>query len=266
MNIQPLHYNDVALLTELQPAGWGDILPTIACYTNTAFCFPMKATSDNKITGIGTAIIHNEVAWLAHIIVHPHYRNQGIGRFITQTLVDNVQAKNCDTIYLIATDLGEPVYRKIGFETETEYLFFKDIKADPDLVTADKIIAYTDDLKIPLARLDRQVTGEDRLFHLEEHLSDGYVYQHNNVMEGFYLPSFGEGLIIANTPSAGIELMKLRMTTKENAAFPVDNIKASTFMHQHNYHAFKRASRMRLGTKRAWEPAHLYNRIGGNLG
>ena len=65
------------------------------------------------------------MVWLAHINVQPGNRNHGLGKLITQFLVDEAQAKNCDTIYLIATDLCEPVYKKVGFETETDYLFLK---------------------------------------------------------------------------------------------------------------------------------------------
>src|SRR5688572_32638579 len=39
-----------------------------------------------------------------------------------------ISVQQCETIYLIATELGAPVYEKCGFETETEYLYFKDLK------------------------------------------------------------------------------------------------------------------------------------------
>ncbi|MBL0009542.1 MAG: GNAT family N-acetyltransferase [Saprospiraceae bacterium] len=100
-------------------------MPAIQFYITSDFCFPIKVSIDHKIAGTGTAIIHHDVAWLAHIIVHPDFRNQGIGKLITESLVKMAHAKSCDTLYLLATELGEPVYRKIGFETETEYLFFK---------------------------------------------------------------------------------------------------------------------------------------------
>ena len=125
MEIQDLKQSEVGLLIDLQPQGWRDISPIFDFYSKSAFCFPVKATIDNKIVGIGTTVIHNDIAWLAHIIVHHDNRNKGIGQLITQTLVDSSKAKKCHTIYLIATDLGAPVYEKIGFETETEYLFFR---------------------------------------------------------------------------------------------------------------------------------------------
>ena len=172
--LQPLEHSDINLITGLQPEGWQDITSIIDFYTKSSFCFPIKVIIDKKIVGIGTAIIHNDVAWLGHIIVHPDNRNQGIGKMITQALVDNVWRKNCDTIYLIATDLGEPVYKKIGFETETEYLFFKDIKPDGSWIPSENIVACTDDFKKQIARLDKEISGEDRLLHLEPYFEDAF--------------------------------------------------------------------------------------------
>lgn len=266
LDIRTLEYSDIDLITSLQPTGWSDITPAIQFYTNSTFCFPIKATIDGKIVGIGTAIIHEDIAWLAHIIVHPENRNQGIGKLISQTLVESSHSKNCNTIYLIATDFGEPVYKKIGFETETEYLFFKGIKPNRSWTTSKNIISFTDQFKTQIINLDQQVSGEFRLVQLEQHLMNGFVFQQNNIIEGFYLPTFGEGLIIAKTNIAGLELMKLRLTAKENAAFPIDNLSATEFMRQNKFEKFKIAKRMRLGMKRLWHPTGIYNRIGGNLG
>lgn len=267
MTIETLNKNDVSSLNELEPAGWGSILPAHEFYTsNTDFCFPIRINNDTKIVGIGTAVIHNDVAWLAHIIVHAENRNQGIGRLITQSLVNNSQAKNCDTIYLIATDLGAPVYTKAGFETETEYLFFKDIKAEESWKISNCIVPFHPDHKATIAEIDKLITGEDRLFHLEKHFQDGFVYHSNDGIEGFYLPTFGEGLILAKTKDSGIELMKMRFTNHDNASFPIDNIDAVDFLYKCGYKEFKTAKRMRLGKQRDWTPSNIYNRIGGNIG
>ena len=110
-------------------------------------CFPFKASIENKIVGIGTTILHHETAWLAHIIVHPEYRNRGIGKMITQALVDHSYSKGRKTIYLIATELGLPVYRRLGFESETEYTIFKSKGTREILPISEQIIAYNNMLQ-----------------------------------------------------------------------------------------------------------------------
>jgi GNAT superfamily N-acetyltransferase len=266
MDIQTLGHKDVELLGDLQPLGWEDILPFYNFYTNAAFCFPIKVIIDQKIVGIGTTIIHHDIAWLGHIIVHPDFRNKGIGSGITQQLVDSLQTRHCNTIYLIATDLGAPVYEKLGFETDTEYLFFKDIKVEQSLKISEHIIPYLDEFKEKIANIDRRVSGENRMFRIEQHLETGYVYHKDNVIEGYYLPTFGEGLIIADTSSAGIELMRLRLSKNGTACFPANNLSALDYLYQLNYKEYKIAKRMRLGMKRSWHPENIYNRIGGNIG
>jgi len=266
MDIESLSENDLQHIPSLIPPGWDTAIPAIQFYTNSVFCFPFKAMIDNKLAGTGTAIIHHDVAWLAHIIVHSDFRNQGIGRRITQYLVEFIHGKGLETIYLLATELGEPVYRKIGFEAETEYITYRREMQNEVYVDAGNIITYTDHLKEQISMIDRLVSGEDRLFHLETHLSNGFVYVVNNNVEGYYLPTMGDGLIIATTGKAGQALMSLRLTTKDFAVFPIDNVSAATFIQQHPFTEVRRQKRMRLGTKRNWQPEHIYNRIGGNLG
>lgn len=265
MNIETLEHGDLPLIAALQPEGW-DIISTIESYLTIDFCFPIKVTIENRIAGIGTTIIHNDVAWLAHIIVHPDFRNRGIGKFITESLVEIAKANHCDTIYLIATELGEPIYKKIGFEAETEYLSFKGEKINEASSKTENIVAIQSDFVQQISILDRKVSGEDRMFHLEPFLEGGFVYVKNDNILGYYLPSFGDGLIIANNHTAGIELMMLRLTTRDFAVFPQENVHATALMHQHHFAVFRTQKRMRLGQKRDWVPTNIYNRIGGNLG
>lgn len=266
MQVQPLEQIDLIHIPDLLPPGWDTAMPSITFYTTSHFCFPLKVVVDRVIAGTGTAIIHKDVAWLAHIIVHSDYRNQGIGQFITRKLVDIAKAKNCVTIYLLATELGEPVYSKVGFVPETEYLLFKgEIQSDKELISKH-IVACTPDFKKQISLLDRQVSGEDRMFHLEPHMSSGYVYLEKDKVIGYYLPALGDGLIIASTKEAGQELMRMRLTSKDFAVFPKDNIPATEFIQLHHFKETRRQRRMRYGQHRKWEPAMMYNRIGGNLG
>ncbi len=64
-------------------------------------------------------------AWLAHIIVDPEYRKRGIGSLIVCQLLDFLKNSGCETVSLIATELGYSVYKKAGFVEQTEYAFFE---------------------------------------------------------------------------------------------------------------------------------------------
>lgn len=266
LSIQALKSSDLPVISEFQPEGWSDIIPPFLSYLSSPFCFPVKVITNGNIVGIGASIIHEDVAWLAHIIVHPEYRNQGIGRFLTEYLLENVLNRNCKTIYLIATTLGEPIYKKVGFVAETEYLFFKKLSHDFKSESSPHILPYTDLFRSEIATMDRLVSGENRFLHLEKHLVDSFVFRKEKHIEGFYIPNLGDGLIIAKTDSAGLALLKKRLSDREIAVFPVDNTAATAFLRKNTYQEFRRAKRMCFGKYRNWNPACIFNRIGGNLG
>ena len=267
MQIQTFTSNDIPFLTLLQPEGWPDIVPVYTFYDASPFCFPIKITIANELVGVGTTIMHNDVAWLAHIIVHNNYRNRGIGKLITRSLIDNIDERICKTIYLIATALGEPIYeKKAGFVTETAYLFYKNTLPFSNHIPSIHILPYDSLFYEQIQRMDQYVSGENRMFHFEQHLSESYVYVKNNQLEGYYIPDFHEGLIISNSSKAGIELMAKRFMSKENAVFPIDNIEAIAYMRIQGLEPFKTAKRMRLGEIRNVEYSNIFNRISGSIG
>jgi Acetyltransferase (GNAT) domain len=266
LKISVLEESELSLIAELQPPEWPSILPVIEFYTKSNYCFPMKVMQGDKIVGTGTAIHHHGTAWLAHIVTHSDHRNLGIGRLITQALVDDLTAKNFETIYLVATALGEPVYKKVGFETETEYVFFKGVRRNDAFELPSEILPFFEAVSAQIAALDRRVSGEERFFQLVPHLPAGCVYLENERVVGFYLPTYGDGLIIAEQPEAGLALMNFRLTMKDTAVFPVDNRIALEHIQQLGHQPIMHAKRMRLGKPRPWSPAEIYNRVGGNLG
>jgi GNAT superfamily N-acetyltransferase len=256
---------DLDAVAGLQPDGWPDIFPSIEYYCKSDFCFPVKATLGGKVVGTGTAIIHGHTAWLAHIIVRPDYRNAGIGSAITKALIELGQKNYCRSLLLIATTLGEPVYKKFGFEVETKYLFFDHGISQPPEASSE-ISAFQKRQEDALFELDRFVSGEDRKKLLHEHLNNTTVFVENNQLKGFYMPALGEGLIIADSPAAGLALMKLRTASTNKFCIPMQNKSALNFLSQHGFTEYRQASRMIFGEKVKWDGSKIYSRVGGNLG
>jgi GNAT superfamily N-acetyltransferase len=265
MQILPLNPSDLDLLPQIQPHDWADIRIPISSYLEPDYCFPFKAVIDDVLVGTGTAILHEKTGWLSTIVTHGQYRNQGIGKCMTEHLLAFLQNQNCEYIYLIATTLGEPVYNKVGFVTESRYSYFRDINLE-NLVISDNIIPYQSNYKQEIFELDALISGEDRSQHLAVFLSDSFVYLENEKVEGAYFPSFGDGLIVANTETGGLELMKKRFQKFKMASFPEENKTAHDFMSSSDYEPVMTHARMHFGKQMPWKPEGLYNRVGGNIG
>lgn len=264
--IQPLTSEDLPFIAPIQPDGWPDILPSIKFYCSSKFCFPLKATVNGTLAGIGTAIIFGKTAWLGHIIVHKDYRNNGIGTSVTQSLIDLVGKTSCRTILLIATSLGEPVYQKAGFEVQSQYLFLDDGNLQPSVNGTNHIRVFEKHYENALLELDHEVSGENRKELFEHHWANVHLYIENETLKGFYISTLGEGLIVAKNREAGQELMRAKYNSNKVFCLPVENEAGINFLASNGYKEYRKASRMILGSKIAWDGSKIYSRIGGNLG
>jgi GNAT superfamily N-acetyltransferase len=260
--LTPLDIEDVK---RLQPEGWPDIISSIEYYFKSRICFPFKAVLNGKVVGIGTAIIHGRTGWLAHIIVDKECRNAGIGTKITQHLIDYIKQTPCETMVLIATALGEPVYKKFGFETETEYVFLENGTL-PVVSKPIAVVPFESKYAEAIYNMDRLFYGEDRKILLDDFLLGSQLYVEKNLLKGFYIPALGDGLIEAETPEVGIALMNLRFETQKKFCIPIQNQMGLDYLMKNNFTVNRKAARMILGKKFSWEGAGIYNRIGGNLG
>lgn len=262
--IEKLSDKEAESLKKLQPEGWGDIVPVFMYYASKQFCTPIKVFMGEDIIGVGTAIVFGKTAWLAHIIVRQDHRNRGLGKEIVRKLLEITNTSKCDTVSLIATELGCPVYEKAGFRVQTEYVFF-DLENEED-IKAEYIEPLTPENVLLVMKMDEKISGEKRSCILSDKINDGFVYKKNAKIQGFFLPKMGEGLIIAENAEAGIELMKKKQTMKNKAVLPSDNLEGIKFLKSIGCAEKKRAKRMILGKEFPWQPDKLYGRIGGNFG
>jgi len=266
MKFERITRNDLPALKDLQPDDWGDIIPDMEFYLHYPFCNPVKATLNGRIVGIGTSIIFERSAWLAHIIVDSEFRNKGIGGEMVHHLLETLQEKSIDTCLLIATELGKPVYVKAGFNIVCEYLFFE--RRDPwiNCHVSENIVSFKEEYRSDIYELDKKMTGEDRIPLLTDYLKNALLYLENGSLQGFYLPGLKEGMIVACKENAGLELMKLKYPTVDKAVLPSDNQAGCQFLMQHGFIKSNTGTRMVYGKYTDWKPEMMYSRIGGNLG
>lgn len=258
---------DLELIPDLQPEGWLDITNDFRSYINLDFCYPVKASIDKTIVGVGNAIVFEKSAWLAHVIVRKDHRNCGIGLKIVERLLADVKGKSVDSVSLIATDLGEPVYIKAGFRIVSDYLSFKRDSPWIDQGVSERIEFYQDKFYADIMRIDHEISGERREPLIRKYLAGSYVYLDRDQIGGYYLPELGEGPVCATRPDAGVELMRIKYSKADRAVTPAENKTAIVFLQANGFVAAGiKGRRMVYGKDIPWQPEKYFSRIGGNYG
>ena len=267
LHFETIRNNDLKKIRHLQPEGWPDIVSEFEFYINSTFCNPIKTSVNNKIVGIGASVIFDNTAWIAHIIVDKDFRKKGIGYMIVESLLNKLKKDNIDTCILIATKIGKSVYLKSGFKIVSEYSYFKREKAWNNIPISKKIIQYKDEYYSMIIRLDKKISGENREGLLKDYIQNSMVFIDNNNVKGYYFPDLGEGLIVAETEEAGLELMKLKYAKVDNAVIPSENKVGIDFLKQTSFvESETKGTRMILGKDISWMSEKIFSRIGGNFG
>ncbi len=268
MEISSFQYTDIVLLKRIQPEGWSGLEPVFQYYLDASYCEPIKVTHKGDLLGVGVAILYPTTAWLAHIIVDENHRRQGIGHTIVEALLNLIKLKNIPTTILIATDLGYPVYKKIGFQKDTEYAFLKREKPwTLPSISSEFIVPYHEKYKTDVLSLDKKITGEKRMILLDEYLRTSFLYVKDEKVLGYSIPDLREGPIYAIDPEAGLAFMQLKFANTDRAILPIDNQIGIDFLLQNGFVPYDYTGiRMVYGQAYKWQASCFYNRIGGNLG
>lgn len=269
IEILKLEKEDLKYLKPLSPEGWGDITLVYQEHFNQDYFFPIKLVVEHKIVGIAELIVNKNIGWLGNIVVDKTFRNQGLGKILTERLIEMAKQKQCDSIYLLATPLGEFVYQKLDFIENGKYLFLKNVGIQKTNKVYNNIIPYESKYKKEILQLDLEAMGEDRSKVLSFYLEEGWIYKSEGQekINGFYLPNLTNGLIISNNQNAGFELIKKREAMGEDfIALPEQCVATIQFLKQRGYKEYRQATFMYLGKMKTWKPQMVFSRIGGYLG
>ena len=80
-------------------------------------CFGMEC--DGVLASTTTAVCYGcELAWIGMVLTHPEYRGRGLARGLMEHTLENLEARQVAWIKLDATDMGRPLYLRLGFEDE----------------------------------------------------------------------------------------------------------------------------------------------------
>lgn len=260
MEIRRLQEQEISMAREILPKSWGNDLPGLfkKNINNKSF-HPLGAFREGQIAAYGQAFIFEKTAWLGNINVKSGFREQGIGRSLTEELIDFCWGKGVRSINLIATAMGERLYKKLGFTEDTVYLFYKGACSE-EINNFVKKIEPVDQCTI--LDINYRVTGEVKDSLLTEYLATGYKYLNNdNEITGFFLPEFGNGLILAMDDEAGGELLKYKHLNKIGiTVLSEENERGVNFLEDMNFAKISKSKRMYLGEYTCWHPQNTFCR------
>jgi len=82
-------------------------------------CFGIEA--DGAIVASATVIAYGEaLAWIGMVLTLPEYRGRGFATLLMRRCLEFCDARGIRTVKLDATEMGRPVYARLGFEDEYE--------------------------------------------------------------------------------------------------------------------------------------------------
>jgi GNAT superfamily N-acetyltransferase len=269
MTIRQIRKTEIIKLQKFPPEDWNLDLPQlIYLHYGFPYFYPAVAVADNKIVGCGIASTHKNIGWLGTIIVLPEYRRQGIGQEITRHLMEYCKSKGCSTLLLTASEMGEPIYLKLGFRISSTYVFYRRVSFIERKDTIN--IRNIEQNDVPqIKKIDIEITGEKRFPFIKKFFSTGRIYTKDmkGAADGIYLPDLGNGLILAKSSEAGLELMKSRINDgRKSAVVPSTNVAARDYLISEGMEEYRIAPRMIFGEEIKWKPEMIYNRGTGYCG
>ncbi len=269
LRIRELRANEIALLKDFAPPEWNtDLSAIFGVHFGQPYFHAIVAELDDVVVGCANGLLNGNTGWLGNIIVRPECRGRGIGRALTEVLVEFFKEKRVQHQVLIATSMGEPVYRKLGFEIVSQYIFFarQGPPAAAEAVPGVKALKPEDEEAV--YALDRFVTGEMRQPFLSRLQADAWVHvAATGSVDGYYMPGVGTGLVIASNDTAGLALMQQKLNMgASTSAIPEANKAAAEFLRANGFIETGRAPRMALGPDVNWKAERVYCRGSGYCG
>ena len=232
ISIRTMRPDDVGPAAEAVLRGqWSDRRAWFAFATSQPACVPLVAVDEGAIVGTGVGTANGTVGWVGTIYVVPELRRRGLGRALTQAVLEALEPRGCRTFLLVASDAGRPLYERMGFEVQTHYRILEAPGLEAPELEGPALEgpgAQVDDTDVrwvvrrfepadlePMIALDRRATGEDRE-HVLRRFADPSSTKALRTRDGGELRGFvvrapwGGGATIAEETGAALAILEER--------------------------------------------------------
>lgn len=253
--IRALEPVDVAQAIALsQAVGWSQTPADwrLAIEMNPSGCFAMDC--DGGLVATTTTIRYGtELAWVGMVLTHPEFRGRGYARALMERALDHLS--DVQTVKLDATEMGRPLYKKLGFTDECAIERWMCPAQPPAPTAADEYI--------PQPQLDRRAFGADRsalLHRLEEFdaasLPDAFAMGRGNRF----------GPCVSCTPEAAGQLARWYLARHPNQEILWDLFPENNLAQSLGFQLARRLTRMTRGRILGDDHSLLYAGAGFEFG
>jgi GNAT superfamily N-acetyltransferase len=261
--IRPAREGEIAAVVDvLARCGFG---PTVAPLVE----FPrsgehgevLVAAADGTIVGAACCESFGATGWIGALGVAPGARKAGLGTSLTQAATEWLRGRGARTVLLFATEMGRPVYERLGFIAEGFATAWRGSAGSGPQRVALRTLREED--RPALAAADAAATGERRDAVLTA-LSPlaGVAAERDGELAGWAVASrWGMGVSIAAAdPEAGVALMAAAARSPGSTVLivPDRNEPGLEAVRRWGFQRANGGERMRLGPPVAWRPERQF--------
>src|SRR4051794_18384438 len=246
----------------LRRAGFGSTVGRLLDYPFAAItATTLVAGAEGALHGTASVASFGTTGWIGALGVEPSARGRGLGTELTEASVAWLRERGARTVLLYATDLGRPIYERLGFVSEGSATAWRGVAGARDGVPL-RALGEAD--REALLACDREATGEDRSAVLDElRPLRGVAAPDGSSLCGFAVASaWGSGAaIVARDEATGLALMSAAAAGPAPATLivPDTNTAAAKAVRRWGFARYNTAERMRLGP----DPGYVADRVFG---
>ncbi len=258
--------------------GWGNYRqfhPTFAFYASNRRSHTFIARdNEGRVAATSVATHHGHTGWIGHVFVRPELRRHGLGKRMTTVAISHLQRAGCDSIVLASTELGLPLYERLGFKIESRYHELRGTALPRSVGLAPYRPLMRSD-RAALSELDRKVSGDDRGSLLSRFEGFGWGVSRDGSLAGAAIELPWGGVWAAMHPGAAdaevAALVKVIRTVgsvgQEVIVYPPDeNRVALEALREAGFEELRTVPRMVLGRGSEWLPAAVWSPMSLGLG
>ncbi len=249
-------------------AGWNQTAEDWAMLLDLApqSCFAIEM--EGQVAATCTLICYGaRLAWLGMVLTRPEFRGRGFARSLVETALAFADRQGVRSVLLDATDMGRPVYRKLGFQDQQDIERWA--RGGPPAEWPEPPAAPSSIADIPL--LDERVYLADRSRLLTSLIARGAVFHSAN---GFLLARPGRlasflGPCVADSAEAAASMIGQCFNSRPSSWFwdlLHANERAAALAERFGFERVRRLTRMVRGEQILCRAANLWATAGFELG